>query len=292
MDIAGWQAGCLDRGEALDSALTKLARLQTDRVDDWRDEEPGRIPYQVRTGPLARLDVNPYAAYYADYASPLMFVISLANLYAWTGDRRRLEKHWDAARRILDWARGYGDADRDEYLEYRTRSTKGAKNQGLKDSGDAIVYDDGSAVPPPIATCELQGYWYAAQELMSLLSCHARGDRPVPGAYPRSNTPRLLNATAFPLIVQTLLGLVPLAPAETLVLDPALPAWIPELVLHDLRVGQAKVTLRFRVDDRGTTKWDVLHKQGTLQIVRQPPPESLSARWTDRTAGLIETILK
>ena len=56
--------------------MTKLTRLQSNRVDDWRDEEPGRIPYQVRTGPLAILNINPYSAYYADYASPLMFVIS------------------------------------------------------------------------------------------------------------------------------------------------------------------------------------------------------------------------
>ena len=151
---------------SLDAALTRLGRMQSDRVDDWRDEEPGRIPYQVRSGPLAILNVNPYSAYYADFASPLMFVISLANLYAWTGDERVVKKHWDTARRILDWAREYGDCDGDGYLEYRTRSSKGTKNQGWKDSGDAIIYDDGTPVPPPIATCELQGYWYAAQELM------------------------------------------------------------------------------------------------------------------------------
>ena len=85
---AGWQAAYLDRGESLDASLTRLGRMQSDRVYDWRDEEPGRIPYQVRRGPLALLDVNPYSAYYADFASPLMFVISLAHLYAWTGDRQ------------------------------------------------------------------------------------------------------------------------------------------------------------------------------------------------------------
>jgi glycogen debranching enzyme len=437
---AGWQAGCLDSGEVLDAALTKLGRLQSRRVDAWRDEEPGRIPYQVRTGPLAILNLNPYSAYYADYVSPLMFVISLANLWAWTGDRRRLERHWDTARRTLDWARERGDIDGDGYLEYQTRSSGGTKNQGWKDSGDAIVYDDGRAVPSPIATCELQGYWYAAQELMGLLSwimdaredaaayrkgaselkarfnsdwwvdaeqfyalaldpdkrqvravtsnvghclacgivdrerlpavvgrmfapdlfsgwgirtlsaehafynplsyhrgtvwaveqasivfglrrfgfdaraldltralldlaqlypeyripeCvggYARADGAVPGAYPRANAPQLWNATAFPLIVQTLLGLLPLAAADTLVLDPALPTWIPELVLHDLRVGGAKVSLRFWLDADGRSQWDVLHKQGTLHVVRQPPPESLSARWTDRAAAVLETV--
>jgi hypothetical protein len=83
---AGWQAGYIDCGAALDAALTRLGRLQSRRVDDWRDEEPGRIPYQVRVGRLARLGVNPYSAYYADFASPLIFVIALANLSS--GSRR------------------------------------------------------------------------------------------------------------------------------------------------------------------------------------------------------------
>ena len=129
---AGWQAAYLDRGESLDASLTRLGRMQSDRVYDWRDEEPGRIPYQVRRGPLALLDLNPYSAYYADFASPLMFVISLAHLYSWTGDKSSIQRHWDVARRILDWARTYGDKDGDGYLEYHTRSTKGTKNQGGK----------------------------------------------------------------------------------------------------------------------------------------------------------------
>ena len=32
-----------------------------------------------------------------------MFVVSPANLWAWTGDRQQLTRHWDTARRILDW---------------------------------------------------------------------------------------------------------------------------------------------------------------------------------------------
>jgi glycogen debranching enzyme len=71
---AGWQAAFLDRGESLENSLNRLGRMQTNRFDDWHDEEPGRIPFQVRRGPLARLDFNPFAAYYADFASPFMFV--------------------------------------------------------------------------------------------------------------------------------------------------------------------------------------------------------------------------
>jgi glycogen debranching enzyme len=124
----------LDQGAILAASLVKLGRMQSDRVNEWRDEQPGRIPYQVRRGPLARLDINPYSAYYADFASPLMFVISLAHLFSWTGDKQYLQRHWDVARRILDWARTLGDRDGDGYLEYLTLSSKGTKNQGWKDS--------------------------------------------------------------------------------------------------------------------------------------------------------------
>src|SRR5204862_7263411 len=112
---AGWQAGLLDAGVTLEAALIRLGRLQADRNDPWRDAEPGRLPYQVRSGPLARLGHNPYSAYYADFATPLMYVIALADRYAWTGDRADIDRHWDTARRILEWARGGGDRDGDGY---------------------------------------------------------------------------------------------------------------------------------------------------------------------------------
>src|ERR1051325_6029174 len=134
---AGWQAGMIDQGQCLSAALARLARMHSNRFDASRDEEPGRIPYQMRTGPLAILNENPYSAYYADFASPLMFIISLANLWAWAGETAVIRRHWDTARRILEWAQRYGDRDGDGYLEYQTRSQKGTKNQGWKDSGDA-----------------------------------------------------------------------------------------------------------------------------------------------------------
>jgi NAD(P)-dependent dehydrogenase (short-subunit alcohol dehydrogenase family) len=70
---AGWQAGFLDRGQTLSAALIKLGRLQSDRFDDWRDEQPSRIPYQVRTGPLALLNLNPYSAYLGQFAAVSMY---------------------------------------------------------------------------------------------------------------------------------------------------------------------------------------------------------------------------
>jgi hypothetical protein len=87
-----------------------------------------------------------------------------------------------------------------------------------------------------------------------------------------------------------MLGLVPLGSLNTLLVDPALPTWIPELILRDLRVGDAKVTLRFWRDANSSSKWQVLHQHGKLHIVRQPAPESLSAHWTERISGIAESL--
>jgi glycogen debranching enzyme len=68
------------------------------------------------------------------------------------------------ARAVVDWLDRYGDLDGDGFLEYVTRSAKGVKNQGWKDSHDAIVDERGEIVPNPIAASELQAYWFAALE--------------------------------------------------------------------------------------------------------------------------------
>jgi glycogen debranching enzyme len=46
--------------------------------------------------------------------------------------------------------------------EYQTRSSAGYENMGWKDSGEAVMYEDGTLVRGPKALCELQGYVYDA----------------------------------------------------------------------------------------------------------------------------------
>jgi glycogen debranching enzyme len=131
---------------------------------------------------------------------------------------------------------------------------------------------------------------YPEDRIPECVGGYARGERTTPGAYPRANTPQLWNATAFPLAVQSMLGLTPLAPAETLIVDPVLPTWMPEVVVRDLRVGAASVSLRFWRDARGSSKWEVLHKHGTLHVLRQPPPEARSVDVFERVKALTESI--
>ena len=88
---------------------------------------------------------------------------------AWrcTGDQALLERHMATAEACLAWIDEYGDRDGDGFQEYQTRSTAGYENQGWKDSGEALVYPDGSLVKGPKALCELQGYVYDAWRRMA-----------------------------------------------------------------------------------------------------------------------------
>jgi len=119
----------------------------------------------------------------------------------------------------------------------------------------------------------------------------ARRERAFPGAYPRTNTPQLWNASAFVMLVHALLGLQPVAPLDLLVFDPALPTWLPEIILRDLRIGGATATLRFWRDDEGDTHGEVLDKTGTLHLIKQPPPESLRASVGDRFTALLDRLV-
>ncbi len=165
-----WQAGLLDGGVMLGDVLTRLARLQGRTTDAGRDEQPGRIINQAKTDPLSRLGQSGFDRNYADVASPFMFIIGLGYRYALTGDRDALAMHYDAAIRVLEWADTHGDRDGDGYIEYLTVSQNGPRHQGWKDSENAIVDEAGRQVEPPIAPCEIQGYWHVALQYMAVLS--------------------------------------------------------------------------------------------------------------------------
>jgi glycogen debranching enzyme len=165
-----WQAAMWDRGEMVGAILPTANRLQGTKVDDTRAEQPGRIVRQHRRDPRSRLGETPFDRFYADFASPFMFVISLGNSYAWSGERALLARHYDACRKVLDWAKEYGDRDGDGYVEYKNPSEQGPPHEGWKDAGNAVVYEDGRQVEPPIAPAEIQGYWYAALQFTAVFS--------------------------------------------------------------------------------------------------------------------------
>jgi glycogen debranching enzyme len=436
-----WEASLLGP-EMMEGALSTLPRWQGDRIDDWRDEQPGKLPHEAHTGPLSALNYQPHGLYYGGVTGALYYPTVVAGLWHWTGNKSLVRRFVRPALLGLEWADKYGDLDGDGFYEYQTRSEQGERNQGWKDSGDAIVYDDGSIVDTPLGTCEMQAFAYVsklhfaevlwwldlheearrllheaeelkkhfnevfwmegeqyvamaldpqkrpvrsiasdpghclasgildtaraeavAARLMSpemfsgwgirtlsaehtafnpyayhrgtiwpvengvfalafarygmhdrvntlcrgmfeatslydyyrLPECfagHTRDERhPFPGAYPDANWPQAWSSSAVISMLQAMLGLYPYAPLHTLLLDPWLPEWLPDVTVHDLRVGEAVATLRFRRQRDGTTEYEVLNKEGHLHIIRQPSPWSVTAGYGERVKDAVESLL-
>lgn len=416
-----WQAALLNP-LMLKGTLMTMARWQGTRYDDRYDEQPGRILHQHQRDPQALLGKTPYLHYWGDYAAPGMFLVGAAWYFAFTGDKEFLRQLELPILRTLAWMDRDGDPDHDGFYEYYTRAGKqGTKNQGWKDSEQAILYPDGRFVPNPLAVVEIQGYYYIAKQLMGLtfmalgaidrgitllqqaeelkrrfnqafwmpeegffalaldrdkqqvksiasnvghcLACgivdadkaaavagrlmapdmfsgwgirtlssehpaynpfsyhlgsvwpsenasiaygfkrygfnglvhdlakgifeasgiftdnrlpeviggHQRDRRhPHPGIYPQANAPQAWSASATIMLVQTMLGLLPIAPLNTLVLDPDLPDWLPELTLRDLKLGSSIVSVRFSRDAQGHTHHEVIGSEGRPRVIRLP----------------------
>jgi glycogen debranching enzyme len=143
-------------------SLDVLARYQATELDDYRDAEPGKILHELRYGELAHFKLIPHTPYYGTADATPLYVITLHKAWRATGDRALIERHQKTLEGCLMWIDKYGDRDGDGFQEYQTRSSAGYENMGWKDSGDAIVYPDGTLVRGPKALCELQGYVYDA----------------------------------------------------------------------------------------------------------------------------------
>jgi glycogen debranching enzyme len=436
---ASWQSALFDGAAMSADVLSCLGKTQGRVIDPDRDEQPGRIVNQIKRDPLSRGGETGFDRSYQDVASPFMYLVAFGNHYAVTGDKEHVARHWETALRIVQWADEYGDRDGDGYIDYFTTAPKGPRHQGWKDSENAVVRDDGSQVDPPIASCEIQGYWYVSLQLMAVaalamrertravelwekaralkerfnrdfwmddvgyvafgldankeqiraltsnagqclptgilskdhatrmvrrmfepdlfsgwairtLSSHnpayspleyhlgsvwpvenasillglrrygfndrmhelarglydlallwpggripecvggyARDELSHPGSYSRANRPQTWNQSVWPMLLQSLLGIVPYAPLRTLLLDPILPPWLPDITLRGLRVGAARIDIRFWRDPDGASHYDILDKQGKLRIVRQAWPESMPVNALDRVRDLISS---
>ncbi len=96
-----------------------------------------------------------------------------------------------------------------------------------------------------------------------------------PGMYIKTDWPQAWSASAPFQILQSMLGLVPFAPLEMLLLNPVLPDWLPVLRVSRLRIGKAVVTLEFRRGNDGQTDYHVVEQEGALHVLRHGDPWSL-----------------
>jgi len=143
-------------------SLEILGALQAKEDEPYRDAEPGKILHELRYGELAHFKLIPHTPYYGTADATPLYLITLNAAWRATGDTGLLEQHLQTAEGCLAWIDKYGDRDGDGFQEYQTRSPVGYENMAWKDSGDAVMYTDGSLVKGPKALCELQGYVYNA----------------------------------------------------------------------------------------------------------------------------------
>jgi glycogen debranching enzyme len=143
--------------------LRLLAKYQGQKVDDFSEEEPGKIFHELRRGELARLGEIPHRPYYGSVDATPLFAMVFAEAVKWTADRALWRELLPAAERALTWCDTYGDVDRDGYVEYGTRSASDLRSQGWKDSAGSLSAPDGTRSKLPAALVEVQAYVYAAK---------------------------------------------------------------------------------------------------------------------------------
>jgi hypothetical protein len=93
------------------------------------------------------------------------------------------------------------------------------------------------------------------------------------------------------LVIQALLGMRPVAPLGLLLIDPHLPAWLPDLRLDGVRVGSARVDLTFARSENGTTRWRVLRREGRIRVLRQPVPQGSGSSLGGRATALLASLV-
>ena len=146
------------------TTLRALGDWQGTRVDDFRDEDPGRIPHEMRYGEMTAFEERPHSPYYGAADATALYVVLLDEYERWTGDTRLVHELEREARAALNWIDEYADLMGNGYVWYQRRNEEtGLENQCWKDSWDSISYRDGRLPGFPRATCEIQGYAYDAK---------------------------------------------------------------------------------------------------------------------------------
>jgi glycogen debranching enzyme len=152
------------------TTLRLLAARQGKEIDDFREEQPGRILHELRCGELTAFGERPHSPYYGTSDATPLYLVLLDEYERWTGDGKLVRELEGPARAALEWIDRFGDGDGDGYVEYERTAETGLANQCWKDSWNSIVHPDGTLATLPRATCEIQGYVYDAKRRCARLA--------------------------------------------------------------------------------------------------------------------------
>jgi glycogen debranching enzyme len=99
--------------------------------------------------------------------------------------------------------------------------------------------------------------YFAEHRVPELYAGLQREPTSFPVQYLGANVPQAWAAGSAFAFLQAMLGLQPDAPSDRLHVDPALPDWLPDLTLRDMRIGKRQFDLHFWRDG-AQTRWQVL----------------------------------
>jgi glycogen debranching enzyme len=86
---------------------------------------------------------------------------------------------------------------------------------------------------------------FLLNQLPELYTASERNESNFPVQYIGANVPQAWAAGSVFMLTQALLGFFPAAPHNKLYVDPYLPAWLPDLTVHDLRIGKHMLDIHF-----------------------------------------------
>jgi glycogen debranching enzyme len=159
------------------TTLRALGERQGTRIDDFREEDPGRILHEMRYGEMTAFEERPHSPYYGCADATALYVVLLDEYERWTADSELVRDLEFGARAALRWIDDYADLQGTGYVSYQRRNEEtGLENQCWKDSPDSISFRDGTLPGFPRATCELQGYAYDAKIRGARLARHVWDD--------------------------------------------------------------------------------------------------------------------
>jgi glycogen debranching enzyme len=89
------------------------------------------------------------------------------------------------------------------------------------------------------------GAHFLLNRLPELYTAPPRDETSFPVQYLGANVPQAWAAGSVFSLMQAMLGFFPDAPNDRLYIDPWLPSWLPDITLHDLRVGKHRLDISF-----------------------------------------------
>ncbi|MEB3322975.1 MAG: glycogen debranching N-terminal domain-containing protein [Synechococcaceae cyanobacterium] len=157
--------------------LGYLADHQAQHTDPASDAEPGKILHEARLGEMAALGEVPFRRYYGTVDATPLFLILAGDYLARSSDRDFIATLMPALEAAMAWIEAAEARSPDGFLRYLCAAQGGLRNQGWKDSDDAIHHADGTLAEGSIALCEVQAYAYGARRAMAaILERFGRGD--------------------------------------------------------------------------------------------------------------------